>query len=247
MKRFIYLILFIGCVLFSNQLNTNAAINVPSSSYNLEVGVEQYLPTPKAYYGYIDNAVWACSSPYIIFKQKSSSGATIKVNRQFSGTAIVEVLAVEKYNDMFGHTRQQTYYKQYLITCKGGGTGGDTEVSEIILPSTITLKMGETKQFKILSGNCYNGAFNLTWEKMSPKNFATYTVNWKTGDISISGVMAGQGVLSVKTVNGEELKCNIKVTSSENSTGRRTESRAISDIRLLTSFFLSKSKEKAVE
>lgn len=224
-----------------------AYITVASSSYSLDVGVDKYLSVPNAYDGYIDHAVWACSNSAISFKEKDAAGAIIQITRAFSGTAIVELLATEKYLDSYGHTRARTYYKQYLITCIGGGGGSSSGDSEIILPENISLNLGETKQFNILSGNCYNGAFTLTWKKWSPERFAMYSVNYNTGLIEISGAMSGEGILNVKTANGDERDCKIVVVTPEIISNRRTEKVAISDIKSLIANILPMVKSSGIE
>lgn len=246
MKSYIYRILIIMGIVLGFNDKINAYITVPSTSYSLNVGFDKYLGVPDAYDGYIDHAVWACSKSEISFKEKGAAGAIIQITRSFSGTAIVELLATEKYFDSYGRTRARTYYKQYLITCIGGG-GPSGEDSEIILPETISLSLGETKQFNILSGNCYNGAFSLNWKNQSPEKFAIYSVNYNTGTIEISGAMSGQGVLNVRTVNGGERDCKIIVTAPEIVSNRRTESVAISDIRLLISNILSITRTSGIE
>lgn len=234
MKSIICRILLILGIIFNSYSICYAIIDLPSTSYALNVGVDKYLPVPDAYYGYIDNAVWACSQSEITFKQKDAAGAIIQITRKFSGTAIVEVLATEKYYDSKGYTRSETYYKQYLITCTGGSSG---EVSEIILPTTISLNLGETKSFKILSGDCYNGAFTITYKEGS--GCITYSVDYNTGDILMSGIMVGECVLNIRTVNGDEKDCRIVVSAVGQSSGRRTEKDAILDIKLLTNRVLS--------
>ncbi len=236
MKSIICRILLILGIIFNSYSVCYAIIDLPSTSYELSVGVDKYLPVPDAYYGYIDHAVWACSQSGITFKQKDAAGAIIQITRKFSGTAIVEVLATEKYYDSLGYTRSETYYKQYLITCTGGSS---SEVSEIILPQTISLNLGETKSFKILSGDCYNGAFTITKKECEPSGCVSYSVNYKTGDILLSGMMVGECVLNIETANGDEMDCRIVVSAVGQTSGRRTEKEAILDIKLLTNRVLS--------
>lgn len=232
--------------MFGFQDKIHAYITVASTSYSLEVGVDKFLSVPNAYDGYIDHAVWACSNSAISFKEKDAAGAIIQVTRAYSGTAIIELLATEKYLDSYGRTRGRTYYKQYLITCIGGG-GSSVGDSEIILPENISLNLGETKQFNILSGNCYNGAFTLTWNEWSPERFAMYSVNYITGAIEISGIMPGEGILNVKTAVGDELDCKIVVSAPEIVTNRRTEKVAISDIKSLIANILPIAKVSGIE
>lgn len=219
-------------IMLGFQHQIHAYITVSPTSYTLAVGVDQYLRVPDAYDGYIDQVVWSCSKSEISFKKEDNSGAIIQITRSFSGTAIIELLATEKYLDSYGRTRARTYYKQYIISCIGGG-GSSTEGSDIILPELISLKLGETKQFNILSGYCYNGAFTLQWKQQSPTRFAGYSVNYNTGTITIAGAMVGEGVLNVKTDNAQERDCKIVVTANEIISNRRTESVAISDIKSL--------------
>lgn len=247
MKSYIYRLLIIMGIMLGFQEKIHAYITVASTSYSLEVGVDKYLSVPNAYDGYIDHAVWACSNSAISFKEKDAAGAIIQITRAYSGTAIIELLATEKYLDSYGRTRARTYYKQYLITCIGGGGGSSTGDSEIILPENISLNLGETKQFNILSGNCYNGAFTLNWKKWSPERFAMYSVNYNTGAIEISGAMSGEGILNVKTAAGDERDCKIVVTAPEIVTNRRTEKVAVSDIKSLIANILPIAKTTRIE
>lgn len=247
MKSYIYKILIFMGIMLGFQENVHAYITVASTSYSLEVGIDKYLSVPNAYDGYIDHAVWACSNSAISFKEKDAAGAIIQITRAYSETAIIELLATEKYLDSYGRTRGRTYYKQYLITCIGGGSGPSTGDSEIIIPENISLNLGETKQFNILSGNCYNGAFTLTWKKWSPERFAMYSVNYDTGAIEISGAMSGEGILNVKTAAGDERDCNIVVASPEIVSNRRTEKVAVLDIKSLIANILPIAKTSGIE
>lgn len=227
--------ILIFAILLCNINKMYGYITVPSTTYSLEVGIDKYLSVPNACYGYIEHAVWSCSNLEIVFKEKSESGAIIQISDAFMGTAMVEVIATEKYLDRNGRTRALTYYKQYFIECAGGGSNVK---SEIILPTTINIEIGETKHFKILSGDCYSGAFNLEWKSQKPNYFATFEVNYLTGDIDISGAMEGEGVLTVKTNSGDERDCKIIVSAGEIEVNRRTEKSAIADIKSLISEIL---------
>ena len=231
MKTYIYKILIVVVFMLGVQDNTYAYITLGSTSYSLNVGSDKYLSAPNAYDGYIDHAVWACSKSEISFKSKDAAGAIIQITRAYSGTAIVELLATEKYLDSYGRTRARTYYKQFLITCIGGGSS--IQDSKIILPETISLKVGECKRYNILSADCYNGAFSLNWKKRNPENFAMFEVNFNSGIIDFFGVMPGEGVLNVKTVDGCEKDCQIKVASPDIISNRRTEKLATTDIKSL--------------
>lgn len=243
MDRIIKIIIIL-CVCLCSVETTHAYITIPSTTYTLEVGNDKYLAVPTAYYGYIDHAVWTCTKSEIVFKEKDAAGAIIQISKAFSGSAIVEVLATERYLDRYDKTRALTYYKQYIITCIGGTF---IQESEIIIPDQITLSLGETKHYKILSSDCYNGAFSLSWRSQSPKNFAFYTVNWNTGDIDFSGSMVGEGILTVKTVAGDEKDCKIMVEANDVISDRRTEKKAVSDIKYLISNILPISEASGIQ
>lgn len=235
MKISIIRILIIVSIGIGYTSNTYAYITVPSTSLSLEVGIDEYLPTPDAYYGYIDNAIWACSSPYIVFREKDAAGAIIYISNSFTGTALIEVVATERYLDSYGRYRGLTYYKQYHIKCIGGSS--TFEENEIILPSTINLNIGETKHYKILSGNHYNGAFNVQWKY--PRKHTSIELNYNTSEIFISGLTAGEDILTITTANGEEKDCSIIVSfSGIDSPYRRTEKNAVLDIKSLISSVL---------
>lgn len=118
-----------------------AYITLSPSSYIVNVGEEKYLAVPDVSQGYIDNAVWACSNANVTFVEKSAAGAIIKVNKYFSGTAIIELVCVEKYVDQKGYTRANTYYKEFRITCSSSSSGG-TKLTSISFP-TLNLKVGD--------------------------------------------------------------------------------------------------------
>lgn len=244
MKNIFIKIILVTAVIFAITENAQAYITVPSASVSLETGIDKFLPVPQAAEGYIDNAVWACSKSEISFKQKDSAGAIISITRAFSGTAVVEVMATERYMDRFDRMRARSYYKQYLVSCVGAGS---KEPSEIVLPESITLKLGETKHFKLLAGDCYNGAFSLKWDYQNPKNFVQYSVNYTTGTIDFSGVMSGEGQLIVTTAAGEERKCNITVEAGPVSSWRRTEDVAILDLKSLITAVLSSINESGLD
>lgn len=244
MNKLIYKTLTVFIVLISSFNTANAYITVPSTSYTLEVGVDQFLSVPDPYYGYIDHAVWACLKPEIEFIEKDEAGAIIKITNAFSGSAVVEVLATERYHDFYGKLRAVTYYKQYVITCQNGPS---LQESNIILPDLVTLTIGESKHFKVLSGSCYNGAFDLSWKNQSKKNFAYFNVNWASGDIAFIGAMVGDGILTVSTAAGEKKDCRIKVESTDVVSNKRTDKKAVSDIKYLIANVLQISDYTSVD
>lgn len=134
-------ILILLSALFVFNIPTYAYVTLAPTSHVLNVGEQLFLSTPNATHGYIDHAVWACSNANISFVQKDAAGAIIVSNNYFSGTAIVELVCVEKYADEKGFTRAITYYKEYKITCSGTSQGG-TEATSLSFP-TQNLKIGD--------------------------------------------------------------------------------------------------------
>ncbi len=232
MKTYILQISVIIGLMVLFTVPINAYITVPSSSFSLKTGEEKYLAVPDAYDGYIDNTIWGCNSSDIQFKQKDCAGAIIQIARSFNGIAIVEVMATEKYV-ISGHTRARSYYKQYMISCVGGNSGSTTDPNGITLPTNITLTVGETKTYHILSSSNYILPFEYTWEKTTRKNFAWISANPTTGNISITGSLEGEGILNVVTNKGDKRQCKVTVTFPDITSNRRTEKVAIMDIKSL--------------
>lgn len=245
MKKYIQKIILMMSVLLGCYTSAEAYITLPSTSYTLEVGVDKYLAVPDASRGYIDHAVWACNNANISFKEKDAAGAIIYIARSFSGQAVIELLATEKYLDGYGHTRALTYYKQYIITCIGGGGGG--EVSEILLPENISLNLGETKQYKVISGNFDTAAYTFWWKESNPTNCVVISGNPFTCIIELTGAMAGNAILHIKTVAGDEMDCKITVTAPKVPSGRRTEEVAIADIKSLIGPVLSMADYSSID
>ncbi len=79
----------------------SAYITLPSSS-TMKVGETKFLSAPSASKGYIDYSVWSCSNSAISFVKKDAVGAEITVIRDFTGTATIELVSVEKYVDSYG-------------------------------------------------------------------------------------------------------------------------------------------------
>ncbi len=134
-------ILILLSALFIFNISTYAYVTLSPTSHVLKVGEQLFLSTPDASYGYIDHAVWACSNANISFVKKDAAGAIIVSNNYFNGTAIVELVCVEKYVDEKGFTRSITYYKEYRITCSGTSSGG-SQATSLTFP-TQNLKIGD--------------------------------------------------------------------------------------------------------
>lgn len=239
MEKLIYRILIIVGLLSAFCPTAYAYITVPSTSLTLVVGEDKFLPVPDASRGYIDHAVWACSKSEIQFREKDEAGAIIYISKAFSGTGVVEVVATEKYYDSYGRTRALTYYKQFLITCMGGG--GTVDVSKIVLPELINLKVGETKNYKVTSGA--SNDYGIYWN--TDRN-AIYS-KAEDGTIDITGTRAGTGEITVKTTSGDEKVCKIDVSAPDIVIGRRTDKVAVSDIKTLISNILPIAEFTGIE
>ena len=117
----------------------SAYITLPSSSYTMKVGETKILSAPSASKGYIDYSVWTCSNSAISFVKKDAVGAEITVIRDFTGTATIELVSVEKYVDSYGRTQAITYYKEFKINCSMAGVVNPTSIS---FPNT-EIKVGD--------------------------------------------------------------------------------------------------------
>lgn len=135
-----------------------------AASYSGSVGETIYLPTPNVSVGYIDKAVWACSSPCISFVSKSESGAEIKIVKAFTGTVQVELVYVQTWVTTDGKRQQNTYSTYYNITCTGGGSSSQNATS-ISIPEHTKLKMGETTtiEVKVTPEGSNPGTLSYSW------------------------------------------------------------------------------------
>lgn len=123
-----------------------------SQAFYLQVGEEQDLIVPEVSVGYVDHTVWACDKANVTFLEKDNTRAKIKVTSYFDDYATVSLVYVSKYIDSKGFTRSYTGTKYYTIQCKG--------TAPTIVPSGITLKVGETYQLHI-SPSSYES--NVVW------------------------------------------------------------------------------------
>lgn len=196
-------------------------------TYVLDIGVEQYLPVPEVSVGYVDHAVWACESPCITFVGKEASGAIIKINSYFEKAVTVELLFVVKYVDNKGFTRQYTSIKYYNIQCKG--------TAPTIVPSVITMKVGETYQLTVSSVSSQS---SIQWESWDPTvarvNESGLVTARKEGVGIIFATVPGISSPLTCTINvkNPKLTLNVNPTSSEIERG--------------TNIFLTASKSNAV-
>lgn len=117
-----------------------------AQTYSVAVGETITLDVPSVSIGYVDKAIWACPNPSIKFVEKSTFSATIKVVAAFEGHATVELVYVEKYYNNKGHTRQNTYTKNFYISCKGGGSNpGNSSIrsTKISVQPELKIPLGE--------------------------------------------------------------------------------------------------------
>ena len=54
-----------------------------AETFLIDVGVEQFIPTPEVPYGYIDKAIWNCDDSKATYVEKRNSGAIIKISSYF--------------------------------------------------------------------------------------------------------------------------------------------------------------------
>lgn len=199
MKNLLNLIFFIVVYL-------GTAEPIFASTYNLNIGEEQYLKVPDVSLGYVDKAIWACSTPGVIFVSKSETGATVKIQQYFEGTATVELLYVVKYTDSKGFTRANTYTKNYYLTCIYNGSDASGTAKSIFIEPEKIVQIGEKVRinYKLLPegstakvsawsypGTFFNGITNFNgnqyiegWARST--GIDKVTVSFTVGDETIS-------------------------------------------------------------
>lgn len=175
-----------------------AYVTLPSTQYTVGVGETKFLSVPSANRGYIDKAVWACSNPNITFIKKDNAGAQIQVVKSFSGTAIVELVCVEKYTDSYNHTQAITYYKEFKISCSS---------SNIVNPTSISFNKAEVKIGDIIDIKPTVRPSNATvaYKKYTNKNgnSASIWIDWNSNVIKARGLRPGESSIEVETTNGK--------------------------------------------
>lgn len=113
-------------------------------TYNIEIGETLQLNVPSVPLGYVDKAIWACSNSAITFINKSEISAMIKATKNFDGYAIVELVYVEKYLNNKGHTRANTYYKKFYVSCIGNSENNSIQsATSILIQPELTVEIGE--------------------------------------------------------------------------------------------------------
>lgn len=195
----------------------HAYTTLPSSSYTLDVGETKFLPVPDVYTGYVDKTVWTCSSPYISFEKRDEAGAIISIVAPFSGTALIELLFVEKYYDDKGFTRANTYYKTFEITCRGGGgnvdpgSEGDGVTRLDNVPKEIEMEVGDQQTITPKPVGGKPSGYSFHWIEWEPAQFVSCHHNYNEGNISLTALMPGKGVLEISTREGISTRCNVTV------------------------------------
>lgn len=186
---------------------SHAYITVASSTKNVKVGDEFTLFVPDVPIGYVDKALWSCGDPYLVFKHKDDVSATIEVMSGFSGSAVIGVYYTEKYVTSTGHTRANTYYKEFIITASGANSSLPTGIG---LPSVIEIPVGESK---IIPANFTPAGSTSRLSVSSPSDEGiAYTWISVFTNLGVRGLSEGETVVTVSTENGVKQKCTIKVS-----------------------------------
>lgn len=192
------------CLLLGVQFPAMAYVTVASSSYTVGVGDTQYLSVPEAQQGYVDKAVWACSSPYVSFVSRDDAGALIQVNSEFSGVAIVELVYVEKYLDYNNRTRSVTYYKEFKIYCTSEGGTEPTRVSF----SKKKIEIGD--RVELVPTVKPSGA-NVTFKSCSSESHDVAHIYIFNNKVLAYGRNPGTATATVTTTNGLTAKVEVEV------------------------------------
>ena len=206
-------------LLFLSCQTASAYITLPSSSYTMKVGETKFLSAPSASKGYIDHSVWSCSNSAISFVKKDAVGAEITVIRDFTGTATIELVSVEKYVDSYGRTQAITYYKEFKINCSTAGVVNPTSIS---FPNT-EIKIGDVVEItpKVTPSNA-----TVTYKSYTPdrSGAAGIWVDFKSNTVKARGLVPGKSTCTIETTNGKtaivavtELKTQIGTGTTDNN------------------------------
>lgn len=104
--------LMVICALFLSVSVTKA------QTYTLGVGEIEYLWVPDIPNGYVETAVWSCSSPSIRFLQSDEIWAEIEVVSAFAGTVTVNVNYIGQYEIYDGKwVATRVLSHSYYIKC----------------------------------------------------------------------------------------------------------------------------------
>lgn len=194
-------------MLVVTSLPSHAYITVSPSTKNVKPGDEFTLFVPDVSTGYVDKALWSCADPYLVFKHKDEVSATIEVMSGFSGSSVIGLYYTEKYITSSGHTRANTYYKEFIITSTASGSSAPTSIG---LPSVIEIPVGEIKilpaEFTPAGSSSRLSVSSPTKEGIAYVWISTFT------NLGVRGLSEGQTVVTVSTENGLKQKCTVKVT-----------------------------------
>ncbi len=204
MKNLFKLIFFIVVYLWSAE-------SIFANTFRLNVGEEQYLKVPNVSLGYVDKAIWTCSTPGVVFVSKSEAGATVKIRQYFEGTATVELLYVERYTDSKGFTRANTYTKNYYLTCIYNGSDASRTAKSIFIEPEKIVKIGEKVRidYKLLP----EGSTAKVSAYSSPGTFFNSITNFNDNQY-IEGWARSTGIDNVTvsfTVGDETISATCKI------------------------------------
>lgn len=192
----------------------SAYITLPSSSYTMKVGETKILSAPSASKGYIDYSVWTCSNSAISFVKKDAVGAEITVIRDFTGTATIELVSVEKYVDSYGRTQAITYYKEFKINCSMAGVVNPTSIS---FPNT-EIKVGDVVEItpKVTPSNA-----TVTYKsyKGDRSGTASIWVDFRSNTVKARGLVPGKATCTIETTNGKTALVSVTVLKPQISSG----------------------------
>lgn len=214
-------------LLFLSCQTASAYITLPSSSYTMKVGETKFLSVPSASKGYIDHSVWSCSNSAISFVKKDAVGAEITVIRDFTGTATIELVSVEKYVDSYGRTQAITYYKEFKINCSTAGVVNPTSIS---FPNT-EIKIGDVVEItpKVTPSNA-----TVTYKSYTPdrSGAAGIWVDFKSNTVKARGLVPGKSTCTIETTNGKTAIVAVTVLKPQIGTGTTDNNKLFNKVKL---------------
>lgn len=214
-------------LLFLSCQTASAYITLPSSSYTMKVGETKFLSAPSASKGYIDHSVWSCSNSAISFVKKDAVGAEITVIRDFTGTATIELVSVEKYVDSYGRTQAITYYKEFKINCSTAGVVNPTSIS---FPNT-EIKIGDVVEItpKVTPSNA-----TVTYKSYTPdrSGAAGIWVDFKSNTVKARGLVPGKSTCTIETTNGKTAIVAVTVLKPQIGTGTTDNNKLFNKVKL---------------
>ena len=214
-------------LLFLSCQTASAYITLPSSSYTMKVGETKFLSAPSASKGYIDHSVWSCSNSAISFVKKDAVGAEITVIRDFTGTATIELVSVEKYVDSYGRTQAITYYKEFKINCSTAGVVNPTSIS---FPNN-EIKIGDVVEItpKVTPSNAM-----VTYKSYTPdrSGAAGIWVDFKSNTVKARGLVPGKSTCTIETTNGKTAIVAVTVLKPQIGTGTTDNNKLFNKVKL---------------